>query len=215
MEPRPTSLDVHITLADGTRLVGTVPDVRGDVIRSVSFSRLAPSRRLETWLRLLALTFARPERAFEGMTIGRLRDSGPPGNHVSIARVAAFGDAAARQVTAGRYLEELVELYRRGMCEPLPIYTNTSAAWAKAAPTKRRSLAEKQWTSDCNFPKEDADPEHRAVLGGVLPFAQLLEEHPRPDESGEGWDAAEESRFGRYARRLWSGLLDHEKVTDQ
>jgi exodeoxyribonuclease V gamma subunit len=212
----PTSLDVNVTLSDGTRLVGTVPDVRDDVIRSVSFSRLAPNRRLETWLRLLALTYARPERPFESVTIGRLRDSGPPGNHVSMARVTTLGnDDAARHTAAGRYLEDLVALYRRGMCEPLPIYTNTSAAWAKAAPTKRRALAEKQWTSAYNFPKEDAEAEHRAVLGGVVPFAKLLEGPPLADESGEGWDAAEESRFGRYARRLWSGLLEHEKVTDQ
>ncbi len=212
----PTSLDVNLALADGTRLVGTVPDVRGDVITSVSFSRLAPNRRLETWLRLLALTFARPERRFEAVTIGRLRESGPPGNHVSIARVEALGDDdATRRVMAGRHLEEIVELYRRGMCEPLPIYTNTSAAWAKGAPAKRRALAEKQWNSGYNFPKEDADPEHRAVLGGVVPFSQLLEESPRRAESGEGWEETEETRFGRYARRLWSGLLDHEKVTDQ
>ncbi len=212
----PTSLDVNVTLADGTRLVGTVPDVRDEVIRSVSFSRLAPSRRLQTWLRLLALSFARPERPFAAVTIGRLRDAGPPGNHVSLARLRTLGDdASTRQLAAGRYLEALVELYRRGMCEPLPLYTNTSAAWAKADPTKRRALAEKQWTSAYNYPREDADPEHRAVLGGKVPFSQLLEVPPRPDENGEGWDADEDSRFGRYARRLWSGLLDHEKVTDQ
>jgi exodeoxyribonuclease V gamma subunit len=150
------------------------------------------------------------------MTVGRLRENGPPRTDVSIDRIDDLGaDAAARQRAAARYLEELVDLYRRGMREPLPIYCKTTAAWAKGSAAKREGLAAKQWTSEWNFQKEDKDPEHKEVLGGVVPFERLLEELPRPDESGEGWDAGEETRFGRYARRLWSGLLAHEKVTDQ
>ena len=103
----------------------------------------------------------------------------------------------------------------RGMREPVPVYCKTTAAWAKGAVAKRQALAAKQWTSEWGSPREDKDPEHMEVLGGVVPFAQLLEELPRQDESGEGWDEGEETRFGRYARRLWSGLLTYEKVTDQ
>jgi exodeoxyribonuclease V gamma subunit len=133
-----------------------------------------------------------------------------------VARIEVLGaDAAARQRTAGRHLQQLVDLYRRGMREPVPIYCKTTAAWARGSATKREGLAAKQWTSEWNYPREDADPEHKEVLGGIVPFARLLDELPRPDENGEGWDTDEETRFGRYARRLWSGLLAHEKVTDQ
>jgi exodeoxyribonuclease V gamma subunit len=212
----PVSMDVNITLADGTRIVGTVPQVRGDVICAVSFSRLGPHPRLQAWLRLLALTVGHPDRTFSAFTVGRIRDGGPPRTDVSVARIDVLGaDAAARQRTAARYLGELLDLYRRGMREPVPIYCRTTAAWARGSATKREGLAAKQWTSEWNYPKEDADPEHKQVLGGVVPFARLLEESPRPDENGDGWDADEETRFGRYARRLWSGLLAHEKVTDQ
>jgi exodeoxyribonuclease V gamma subunit len=212
----PVSMDVNITLADGTRIVGTVPQVRGDVIHGVSFSRLGPHQRLQAWLRLLALTAGHPDRAFTAVTVGRIRAGGPPRTDVSVARIDVLGtDAAARQHTAGRHLEDLVDLYRRGMREPVPIYCKTSAAWARGSATKRERLAADQWKSEWNRPKEDADPEHKEVLAGVVPFARLLEELPRPDENGEGWDAEEETRFGRYARRLWSGLLSHEKVTDQ
>ncbi len=121
-------------------------------------------------------------------------------------------DAAA---SAARYLDELVDLYRRGMREPVPIYCKTSAAWAKGSVAKRGRIAAKQWTSEWNFPREDADPEHQAVLGGIVPFERLLEEVAPADEQGEGWDAGEETRFGRYARRLWTGLLSYEAVTDQ
>jgi exodeoxyribonuclease V gamma subunit len=212
----PVSMDVNITLADGTRIVGTAPQVRGDVIHAVSFSKLGPHQRLQAWLRLLALTAGHPDRAFTAMTVGRLRENGPPRTDVSVARIEALGaDAATRQRTAGRHLQELVDLYRRGMREPVPIYCKTTAAWARGSATKREGLATKQWTSEWNYPREDSDPEHKEVLGGIVPFARLLEELPRPDENGEGWDASDETRFGRYASRLWSGLLALEKVTDQ
>ena len=212
----PVSMDVNITLDDGTRIVGTVPQVRGDVIHAVSFSRLGPYQRLQTWLRFLALTAAHPDRTFTAMTVGRIRDNGPPRTDVSVARIGALAaNAAARQRTADRHLQELVDLYRRGMREPVPIYCKTTAAWAKGSVTKRDALAAKQWTSEWEYPREDEDPEHVEVLGGAVPFERLLEEPPRPDENGEGWDAGEETRFGRYASRLWSGLLSCEEVTDR
>ena len=34
-------------------------------------------------------------------------------------------------------------------------------------------------------------------------------------EEGDGWATDEPSRLGRYARRLWGGLLAHERVRDQ
>ncbi len=124
---------MNVTLDDGTRIVGTVPDVRGDVVHSVSFSRLGPDHRLKAWLRLLALTVAHPERPFEALTVGRLRESGPSDCYVSMARIerARRRRRRPRGDTATRYLAELVDLYRRGMREPLPIYCKTSAAWAR------------------------------------------------------------------------------------
>ena len=53
------------------------------------------------------------------------------------------------------------------------------------------------------------------MLGGVRTFAELLEQPPRPDEQGDGWDPAERTRFGRYARRMWDGLLSCEELTDR
>ena len=49
------------------------------------------------------------------------------------------------------------------------------------------------------------------VLGGALTFDAMVERTgtPRDDEAGDGWAASESSRFGRYARRLWDGLLAH------
>ena len=215
-EHDPTSLDVKVVLAGDTTLVGTVADVRGDVVGAAVFSKLSAIHRLHAWLHLLVLTASRPERPFEAVTVGRVREDGPPRTQVSIARIGTLGiDPTTRQAVATGYLEVLVDLYRRGMREPVPIYCKTSAAWAQAAPKNRDRVARKQWTSEWNFTRENEDAEHTAVLGGVVPFERLFDEPCRDDENGDGWDAAEESRFGRYARRLWAGLLAHEQVTDQ
>jgi hypothetical protein len=53
------------------------------------------------------------------------------------------------------------------------------------------------------------------VLGGVLQFAEILELAPAAGEDGEGWPPGESSRFGRYARRLWAGLLEREELSSR
>jgi hypothetical protein len=65
------------------------------------------------------------------------------------------------------------------------------------------------------MPREDAEEEHRLVLGGTRPYAALREEPARDDERGPGWDPTEASRLGRWARRLWDGLLAVEEVEDR
>jgi exodeoxyribonuclease V gamma subunit len=134
---------------------------------------------------------------------------------VSVARIATLaGDTESRRDVACRQLDNIVGLYLRAMCEPPPLYCKTSAAWAEAVFRQRspRAAAEAQWTSKYRFPREDQQEEHLLVLGGVVRFDEILRSDPRPDESGDGWNDGEESRFGRWACRLWDGLLDHEKV---
>ncbi len=100
------------------------------------------------------------------------------------------------------------------MREPLPLYCRTSAAVA-AAGSGGLAAGREAWESTFNFDREDREPEHVLVLGGVRTFAELIEEPPRPDEHGEAWDGRGTSRFGRYARRLWEGLLACEEITER
>jgi hypothetical protein len=89
-----------------------------------------------------------------------------------------------------------------------------SAAYAEAAAAgaDATAAAGKAWTSEWNRDREDREPEHQLVLGGVRRFDDLLDEPPGSDEEGEGWEVTETTRLGRLARRMWAGLLAHEEV---
>ena len=218
----PRSLEVNVVLPDGRALLGTVTGVidrgpAGLLVRAVSYSRLAPKQRLAAWVRFLALTAAHPDRAVEAATIGRFRHTGRKKGAVSIASLAPLaGDTAARRAEALAHLEVLVDLFDRGVCEPLPLYCKTSAAWAENAPPQREKACSGVWEpqNDLGF-GENREPEHQLVLGGIVSLAEVLQALPGPDESGDGWAPSESTRFGRFAVRLWRDLLAAEEVRDR
>jgi exodeoxyribonuclease V gamma subunit len=179
---------------------------------------VSPRHRLAAWVRLLALTASHPERPFEAVTIGKARSTADQSASVTVARIGALGDdAPERRERALRSLRTLIDVYDRGMREALPIACMSSAAYAQAAArgAKPEPAARREWESTWNFDREDREPDHLLVLGGERSLEELLAEPPRADESGDGWDAAETTRFGRYARRVWDDLLACEEVVDQ
>jgi len=165
---------------------------------TATYSRVAAKHRLAAWVRLLALAASEPGRGFGAATVGRARGRG-----AAVATIPPLDASAAIE-----HLRTLVDLYGRGMREPLPLYCNTSEALA------RRRNARDEWeTRPGGFDHEDRDREHVFVLGRDVPFSALLAEPARPDEGGAGWRSDEPTRIGRYAGRLWDGLLAVEERT--
>ena len=195
-EAVPASIDVTVELGDGRRLTGVVPDVRGRRIVRVNYSKLSAKHRLAAWVDLLALSAAHPDRAWTAATYGWSKRYGKEGPAWSILHVEA-ADALPR-------LRALVDVFDRGLCEPLPLFAKTSAAWAFAAHrgNDADSAAHNAWRGSDAYPGERSDPAHVRVHGRDAELDRLFGV-PRDDEDWSG----EPTRFGRYARHVWEPLL--------
>ncbi len=208
------TVDVTLDLTtDGERtdVTGQVPDVRGDVIVRVSYSRLGAKARLAAWIDLLALTVALPGRPWQAEVYGKGgRRSGP-----SRSVLGPVDPENARH-----FLGELIDTYRRGRCEPLPLPIKTAATWAQTPGDdwSRARAAYSDW-HDGNFAGEQSDHYHELVWGKGLPLRPdtgLPVEKQRGlllDLAGEGetWNG-QSTRLGQYALRVWQPVLDHEQV---
>ena len=186
----------------------------------VAHIRSSAKHRLRAWALFLALSAAYPEMAPSAVTIGQAAGGSPGRPRISVCTLSPLAESPdALQSSAIKLLDVIVDLYQRGMREPLPLYCATSAAWAAARrhDENPHEPARTQWASSSEeFPGEDAEPEHLAVLGSAIPFEQLLrgpagDDETADGETGTGWAMTETSRFGRLAVRLWGPVLRHER----
>lgn len=194
----PDSHDVDVELPDGTRLVGTVGDLRGCNLTHVTYQRLDAKQRIAAWVRLLALTTTTPDRRWRAVTIGRGRPSG--------AKVATIGPLPAQQ--ARQVLADLVALHREGLREPLPLPPRTALTYARirtAGGSASDALAEaiREWCGG-KFPERDSNRAFTLAFGDRA-GAEVLT-RPAP---GRG---AEPTLFGSLAMRLWTPVLAAEDV---
>ncbi len=206
-QAEPRSYDVTVALGGHRRLTGVVPDVRGHRIVRVHYSSLSPRHRLEAWVDLLALAAGLPDQSWRSDVYGWHSRTKRP-QHALVPPV---------DHTATELLGQLVDLYDRGMREPLPLPLRSGHAWAEATHAHRdaeRALASAWESTDSSpVPGERDDPAHVRVFGRNAPVGCLLEP-ARPDETwGSPASSAERTRLGQLAPRLWDPLLARERVS--
>ena len=192
LAPPARAVDVRVDLGGGRLLTGTVDGVRGDAVVTVSCSTLAPKHRLRAWV--LALALAAGGEGERAVTVGRR------GMRAVTSTVTAPPHARA-------LLAALVDLHDRGLREPLPLASATSAAYAAArvghdSVEQALESARREWEGG-RFPGEDEDRHHRWAFGGVAPLERLTAAAARPAEH----EPDEPTRFGALAVRLWTPLL--------
>lgn len=183
----PRAVDVSVDLGDGRRLRGTVPDLYGDLLVRVSYSRLGPKHRLASWVRLLALAASDEDRAWRSIAIGR------PERARAELEVSRLGPLDHRALG---WIRELVAIRDEGLCQPLPLPLKTSLDYVRKRRTgmdsgEALSRARSLWRKDGSYDGEMADPECVLVWGDRAPL---------PDPP----------RFEDLALRVWSPLLESE-----
>lgn len=192
----PRAVDVDVDLGDGRRLRGTVPEVHGDLLLRVSYSRLGAKHRLHSWIKLLALTASDEDSAWRSLTIGRAERGGAD---VDCSRIGLL-DHRSRE-----WLRELVALRDEGLREPLPLPLKTALAYTRNRRTMMAAdealhRARRLWTKDGRYDGEQAAPGHVLVWGPRAPL-------PGVDRDG---DEHEPTRFGAVAVRVFGPLLASE-----
>lgn len=117
--------EVEVDLADGTRIVGLVPlrlprATPGPA--RITYSRTRPTHRLAAWLDLMALVGSDPTRSWRSVAIARSASSKVTvPDVVDLRPLPNEGRSRARDALA-----VVVDCYRRGMREPIPLFPQLS-----------------------------------------------------------------------------------------
>lgn len=192
------TVDVTVDLGAGRRLTGTVTGVHGSVLVRTIFSRLAAKHRLAAWVNLLALSAA-DAGAWSAVTLGRAKF----GNRLQRSQLDRPEDPTAA-------LQALVDLRDRGLRSPVPLPTASAGEYAARrhrGDDHELALDAAEKVFDNQFGGEGQDLYAKYLYDAD--FAAITNAQAGPDEAA--WDQVS-CRFGALATRLWTPLLDVEKV---
>ena len=190
------AFDIDVDLGK-RRLTGTVSQVFGDRLVSVTYSRLDGKHLLESWIPLLALIAHDPSRDWSAVCIGRPKRGSTP-------RQEGLGRPRDDAVNL---LADLVAIYDAGRREPIPLPVKTSYAWAVARHAGEDPIrdATYRWKSG-NYPGEDEAPAHMRAWGKYASLTDLMQPLRAGEECG-----GENNRLGAFAARVWLPMLRAER----
>ncbi len=185
---------IDVTLDDGTHIGGVVNIVPGPTPGpvSISSSNIKVTDRLKSWLELMALVAVDPTRPWRTTLI---RSKGKADNPAADVVELTATDPAEAGMTARDALGVVVELWHRGLQEPIPLFPSLSEKLAAGESPKTD-----KWHAFDGF-SGDADNDAAQFIYGDLTLSELLDAEALPtDPAGNG------RRARRYADALWKAV---------
>jgi RecC C-terminal domain len=182
------TIPIDIELRGGHRLRGEVGGVRAGVALEITPTTLKPKHTLGAWLRLAALTCARPEVPWRVVVVGRGK-GGPTTVHLTMRSPS---DGA-------RVIELVADLYWRARASIVPALAGT----VHALHEEGRAAASKVWKGRPKM-DESSDAWVRFALGDT-DLDDILRQPPAVDEVGPEWGDAV-SRLERWGHRIWTAV---------
>ena len=184
--------DVGVNLADGTRIVGSVPlQLRAETPgpARVMFTRGKAHHRVAAWLDLMALVGTDPTTPWRSVVVARSPDTS---SKVRIDDLVPSAEAGGMRAEAVASLGVAVDCYRRGLTEPLPLFPSFSREVYDGKASRAR------WSG-----RGSADGTDEAVrlVFGAPDYDEIMGLQARPgDPSGTG------GRVDGFARYLWDAV---------
>jgi exodeoxyribonuclease V gamma subunit len=147
----PVTTDVTVDLDDGRRLTGRVPDLFGDTLLRVTYSRLGAKQALALWLDLLALQATDPGFEVNGVVVAKDR----------LGRIRPVDPELARAT-----LSAWAQVRHQGLQRLCHLPLETGHAWALGRGNRSTAWknAMKKWEWDRFRPERD-DPAWTHFLG--------------------------------------------------
>jgi len=200
----PELFPIDLVLPSGARIIGEVPLQLGPGRAGpgrIRFTRPKAVDVLDAWLDLMVLGASEPATSWRALVVTRAAGKGKPLEPVDlVASPAPEGTAdphGYQQAVALAALDTVVDLYRRGMREPLPLFPTYSRLEYEGG------AGHTAWRSYDG--RGDATGAAVRLVFGDIDVEELEELPARPDDPGADHDGA--GRAVRLAHHLW-GTVD-------
>ena len=194
----PISLRVDIPFDGWPRIAGVVGSIIDDTVTMAQYSMIHPKHLISLYVDLLALAACYPETAWQARLVARKKSSAD-----IVELQSPVGSPGEREAWGRAGLATLIDLYIRGMTEPIPLFEKCSHLLASGA---REWKVKKAWEAGYKEDGECCDQYHLIAFGRALPYDLLIGMPPADDEIGGDWPLGD-SRFEVLARRLWQPVL--------
>jgi exodeoxyribonuclease V gamma subunit len=196
-----TDIPIDLAIPGGTRLVGNVrthllAPLTGPLV--VTYSKSKAERQVAAWLDLMALAANYHDEDWRSVVVTRT-DRDPP---VSVVTLTPQADTPDARAAAIRALEVVIDCYRRGSVEPIPLFPSLSEK------IHRNVAKPKDWQGG-NFMSSERDNPSAALVYGDCDFEELMAIPPEPgDPPGTG------GRVRRFADYLYGAMDTSVKVDE-